>query len=201
MAARSSTDIALTAYAQLVALRLNAKRAVISLFDKSCQYVLAEATRTLSLQGDQIHDAEDALVWGSSVLPRRDNFFGRALKSRGDSALAFNDLQQDETFSKHPYVTDQPYARSYAGVPLINPNGFAIGTLAFIDDKARDGIDKVQLRFMHDVATTIVDHLEMERTRLAHTRGMQLVKGLSRFMEGKDSIDDDLSFQGRRATY
>lgn len=75
-AATSSRDLALTAFAQLVTLRLNAKRAMISLFDSGKQYVIAEATRTLSLQKDAVHAPCDGLWFGASVWDRTpDDFF------------------------------------------------------------------------------------------------------------------------------
>lgn len=45
----SATDSSLTAYAQLAVHRLNAKRALISLFDRDHQHVVAEATRSSPL--------------------------------------------------------------------------------------------------------------------------------------------------------
>lgn len=74
--AKSARDGALTAFAQLVALRLNARRAMISLFDREKQYVIAEATRTLSLQKDAVHAPCDDLWFGASVWDRSpDDFF------------------------------------------------------------------------------------------------------------------------------
>lgn len=51
--AHSSYDTTLTVFAQLRALRLNGRRCMISLFDRSQQYIIAEATRTLSLIGQR----------------------------------------------------------------------------------------------------------------------------------------------------
>lgn len=45
----SGADSSLTAYAQLAVNRLSAKRALISLFDRDCQHVIAEATRSSPL--------------------------------------------------------------------------------------------------------------------------------------------------------
>lgn len=75
-AATSARDLSLTALAQLVALRLNAKRAMISLFDRERHYVIAEATQTLSLQEDDVHAPSDGLWFGASVWERSpDDFF------------------------------------------------------------------------------------------------------------------------------
>lgn len=134
----ASKDNALTAYAQLVALRLNAKRAFISLFDKKRQYIIAEATQTLSLQQDDIHDETDAMWFGAGVLPRQDGDFNtqtlNSYKKRsasGPGFFAVRDLSEDERFSRHSLVLNAPYGRGYAGVTLNTPNGYAIGKADF----------------------------------------------------------------------
>ncbi|KAF2773062.1 hypothetical protein EJ03DRAFT_341296 [Teratosphaeria nubilosa] len=195
----SSRNLALTAYAQLVALRINGRRAVICLYDKQKQYIVAEATRTLSLQQDAVHEAGDSLHFGTTIIDRRDDFFKATLrqhkrKSDGDEAHAFvvQDLRQDKRFSSHPLVAAGPRIAFYAGVPLITPNGFAVGTVSLLDDMPRnEGLTAAEARFMCDVAITIVSHLEMARTTKAHKRGMRMVKALSRFTEGKDSVEDN----------
>lgn len=73
--ATSSRDLGLTALAQLVALRLHARRAMISLFDQEKQYVIAEATQTLSLLEDTVHAVSDGLWFGASVWDRVPNDF------------------------------------------------------------------------------------------------------------------------------
>ena len=58
---RSSPDIALTAFCQLGALRIGAKRCMLMFLDTEYTYVLAEATKTLSLLDDDVHNSEDNL--------------------------------------------------------------------------------------------------------------------------------------------
>lgn len=67
---RSADDKALLAFAQLGALRMRARRCMISLFSRDHQFVLAEATKTLSLQSDEVDDPEDAVSWGVCGIPR-----------------------------------------------------------------------------------------------------------------------------------
>ncbi|KAH0091566.1 hypothetical protein KCU96_g7513, partial [Aureobasidium melanogenum] len=66
----SSTDKALTAFCQLAALRLKARRAMIFCFDSQHAYTLGEATQTLSFEDDNIHDDGDNLWLGMTKLPR-----------------------------------------------------------------------------------------------------------------------------------
>lgn len=63
-------DTVLTALAQVAALRLDTRRAIIVLTDRNRQYILAEATRTISLRSDAVFEPGDALRWGSMAVSR-----------------------------------------------------------------------------------------------------------------------------------
>lgn len=53
----------LTAHAQLVAWRLNAQRALVSLIDRETQYFVAESTKTLDLANSEEYEAPNDAVW------------------------------------------------------------------------------------------------------------------------------------------
>lgn len=57
----SCPDKILTAFCQLGALRMKARRALIFFFDVNQAYVMAEATQTLSLEADSTHVPGDQL--------------------------------------------------------------------------------------------------------------------------------------------
>jgi len=66
---RIATDTSLTSFAQLAALRLNCQRCFISLIDDKTQYVVAEATRTIGLESEDIfEDENDRLSFGQTML-------------------------------------------------------------------------------------------------------------------------------------
>lgn len=47
--------------------------------------------------------------------------------------LYVSDLTQDERFKNLPVVAGEPNIRAYCGMPLINPEGFTLGTLCIMD--------------------------------------------------------------------
>ena len=170
--ARSSRDKALTAYAQLVALRLDVKRCMISLIDSSNQYILAEATRTVSIASSRA--AEDDELWlGTAVLSRPDavcehclintctavDECGATLTAKG---LIVSDCRLDERFKDRPYVLSEPGVRFYAGVPIYSRNGYMIGACAVSDDMPRDTLKVDELRLMQETAQSVIEHLECE---------------------------------------
>lgn len=197
-----SDDKALTAFAQLGALRLNARRSMISFFDRKNIYLLAEATRTLSLQTSTGIDPEDNLWWGTSILPKDNAICDYTVRlpveyekqqggnSNDITALVINDLSLDERFKDKPYVTGKPYLRFYAGVPIRSPNGHNIGSYCVVDDKPREGISTVERAFMKDMAITVMRHLEMTKIKEDHRRGGIMVRGLGSFVKGKSSLKD-----------
>lgn len=170
--ARSSRDKALTAYAQLVALRLDVRRCMISLIDTSNQYILAEATRTVSIASSRT--AEDDELWlGSAVLSRPDAVCehcmintctavdegGATLTAKG---LIVPDCRLDERFKDRPYVQSEPGVRFYAGVPIYSRNGYMIGAVAVSDDDPRATLKVEELRLMQETAQSVIEHLECE---------------------------------------
>ncbi|KAJ4983932.1 Sensor protein GacS [Stagonosporopsis vannaccii] len=197
-----SEDKALTAFAQLGALRLHARRCLISFFDRRNCYILAEATRTSSLHTGQPEFREDSLCWGNTILPKEKSICYYTVNLTADRSgvpfdhlngtpsLVVNDLSKDGRFKLFPSVMDFPHSRFYAGVPIRSPSGHNIGTYCVLDDKPRDGLTTHQMDFMKDMAGTVMRHLEMTRATEDHRRGKIMVKSLGSFAEGKSGLED-----------
>jgi diguanylate cyclase (GGDEF)-like protein len=94
-------------------------------------------------------------------LDRQIAFCAYALM-RPDEALVIEDLQQDSRFRDNPLVTQAPHLRFYAGAPLIDPNGYALGTIAVVDVQPRT-MNEEQRSALRDLATLVITALESRR--------------------------------------
>lgn len=199
---RLSPDTALTAFAQLGVLRLKAQRALISLFGRDQNYVLAEATESLSLQDHTVEDDRDALWLGCCVVPKEDGICRQVASLPqmtpeddkhvlGGSIYLVPDLRRDERFNELNMVTGSPKARFYAGAPIISPKGITIGSYCIIDDEPRSGLDALSIKFLQDMASTVMTHLDMARYKAEHHRAERMVVGFGSFVEGKATLRNE----------
>ncbi|PVY75038.1 sensor domain-containing phosphodiesterase [Pectobacterium versatile] len=77
------------------------------------------------------------------------------------------DALKDARFKNNPLVVGVSYIRFYAGIPLITPSGHAIGTLCIVDLKPRATFTKRDEHNLQDLASLVMDKLEMRRLELA----------------------------------
>ncbi|CAI6338945.1 unnamed protein product [Periconia digitata] len=200
---RTSADKSLTAFAQLATLRLNVRRAMVSLIDSNKQYILAEATQTLSLQTQSAERKEDEVWLGHSVIARNDavchhafNSIYTAREENGEeyvaNALIIPDCREDSRFCTRDYVVAEPGVRFYAGVPITTKNGHRIGVYAVSDEKPRASLCAADVRFLEDVAATVMEHLELAKNSDARNSGERMVNGLTDFIQRSCSKE----FQG-----
>lgn len=79
-----------------------------------------------------------------------------------DKVMEVNDSFQDPRFADNPLVTSAPEVIFYTGVPLVTPNGFALGTLCVIDNKPRQ-LNKDQIKALKALAGQVVARMELNR--------------------------------------
>jgi GAF domain-containing protein len=68
--------------------------------------------------------------------PRAVSFCAHAIH-RPTEPLVVRDARRDPRFAGNPMVIFAPHIRFYAGVPLIDRQGYALGALCVIDSKPR----------------------------------------------------------------
>lgn len=79
-----------------------------------------------------------------------------------DDLFITPDMLADERFSHHPAVTQKPHLRFYAGMPLLSPEGLALGALCVIDRKPRE-LTTDQCQTLRHLAKSAVFLLEIRR--------------------------------------
>jgi diguanylate cyclase (GGDEF)-like protein len=100
-------------------------------------------------------------------LDRDIAFCAHAIMQPG-KLLVVEDLSQDSRFKDNPLVMSAPYLRFYAGAPLVDPNGLALGTIAVADIKPRD-FSRKQGDVLNDLSVLAMTVLENRRR--AHMLG------------------------------
>ena len=174
---------------------MKARRALIFFFDVNHAYIMAEATQTLSLENDGIHEPGDQLWLGYSVIPREIACCEVTVNLPAFDNTSSNGHYRDNCFvvddlTKHPdlrfrnYVTDFPHGRYYAGVPITTPAGVNIGAYCILDDKPRSGISDQELVFLRDMSQTVMTHLQTIRATSEREQNSRMVAGLGDFVRG-----------------
>jgi signal transduction histidine kinase len=100
-----------------------------------------------------------------------------------DNVFIVQDTFNDHRFNDHPMVLGEPNIRFYAGVPLINPNGFVLGTLCVIDKNPRV-LNKEQINALSILSKQVIQLLELRKTNA------ELVKAQQKANEYASQIKD-----------
>jgi GAF domain-containing protein len=91
------------------------------------------------------------------------SFCAHAILNPGEIFIV-PDAREDERFLDNPLTTGQPKVVFYAGVPLVNPEGYPLGTLCVIDNRPRT-LTENQLLSLQALARLVNAHFELRKIR------------------------------------
>ncbi|WP_203311437.1 GGDEF domain-containing protein [Sphingomonas beigongshangi] len=117
-----------------------------------------------------------------SETPRSTSFCTHTVAARAPLMIA--DATLDSRVSDSPLVVGKPFIRAYLGVPLMTPDGHAVGALCAIDTTPRT-FSSAQIEVLAGFARLVVDELELRQVAVTD----QLTGCLSRrgFLAAVDS--------------
>lgn len=100
---------------------------------------------------------------------RRDvSFCAHAITQ--NSVMVVPDATRDERFHDNPLVTGEANLRFYAGVPLLSPDGLALGALCVIDSQPHNDFSEEDQQRLLDLAKMASDRLELRRIEVSTER-------------------------------
>lgn len=145
---------------RIVRRALRVPMATVTFIDKHRQWFK-------SRQGVATHEGERSIALCDFAIRQRE-------------PLIVPDTHDDDRFSANPLVTGEPKLRFYVGVPLRDPNGYALGTLCAMDTSPRElSTDDIEL--LIDLSRIVMSELEL------------------RFLASEDSLTGTLSRRSFRA--
>ena len=95
---------------------------------------------------------------------RSQSFCAHAILNPGE-IMQVEDAHLDERFKNNPLVTGAPYITFYAGVPLVDKDGHALGSLCVIDSSTHQ-LTQTQQKALRIFAKQVVTKLELRRNNI-----------------------------------
>jgi len=110
-----------------------------------------------------------------------------AIQQGKEDLFIVTDTLADSRFRENPLVVQEPHIRFYAGAPLIDEDGFGLGTLCVVDRQPRE-LDDEQKEALKSLRRLAVGQMELrrnlvllkaalnDRTKEEHARELELQK-------------------------
>lgn len=134
---------------------------------------------------------------GVPQLDRQIAFCAHAIM-RPDEPLIVEDLTKDPRFQSNPLVLQAPNLRFYAGAPLIDRNGYVLGTIAIVDTLPRQ-FDDAQRALLCDLSTLVITALEGRHRAniLNHLATTDYLTGLANRVQFEKTLNSEISHATR----
>jgi signal transduction histidine kinase len=96
--------------------------------------------------------------------------------------MIVEDATKDERFLENPFVTGNDKLTFYAGVPLVNDDGYVLGSLCVIDRQQKKLSDD-QINALKIIAKQVVDKLELRKKAIVSEETIRELRDSNLFMQ------------------
>lgn len=134
---------------------------------------------------------------GVPELDRQIAFCAHAIM-RPDEPLVVEDLRQDSRFQGNPLVTQAPHLCFYAGAPLIDRHGYALGTIAVVDTQPRE-FSQAQRALLRDLSSLVITALDSRyrANLLGHLAMTDHLTGLANRAQFERTLNSEMAHARR----
>lgn len=126
----------------------------------------------------------------ATETPREYSFCAHAIASPGHTMI-IPDAKKDKRFSDNPLVNGEVGITFYAGVPLVNEHGFALGSLCVINRQTRE-LTESQLTALSVIAKQVIDKLELRRKLIQLQQANELLQKANNKLQDAEMISGHL---------
>jgi GAF domain-containing protein len=136
-------------------------------------------TAMISLVNEDRQWFKSSLGVEQRQTPREVAFCAHAILQ--DKPFIVRDARKDRRFAGSALVTGEPHIRFYAGIPLVNPEGLALGTLCVIDHQPRR-LSVAQQKALQALSRQVMALLESRRVSARLANALEQVKTLQELL-------------------
>lgn len=131
---------------------------------KLASQICGTSISTISLIDEKRQWFKSKVGLGVDQTSREVSFCGHAIMEP-DEIFTVKDSRLDERFQDNPLVVGDPHVIFYTGIPLVSPDGFAIGTLCVIDDKPKE-LNQDQLMALKALSNQVVSLFQLRKSKM-----------------------------------
>jgi PAS domain S-box-containing protein len=129
---------------------------------------------------------KSSIGFGADEVCRNDALCNVAVLT--DEPLIIPDTRLDDRFVCNPFVQAEVATRFYAGAPLLDRNGFNLGTLCLLDTVPHEALTAEEEATLVDLAAMVVDELELrlaaQKIASVDAALVEITQGVSRVTGG-----------------